>query len=84
MKARENGIMSLYGAVIRWILTRDGIPRLNFGLIFGDKMSMTEGGRVPFMVSVNRWFLFLTPILFGGWDLDRRSCGQGEGRVTGI
>jgi hypothetical protein len=39
---------------------------------------------MPFMVSVNRWFLFLNPILFGGWDLDTRSYGQGEGRVTGI
>ncbi len=38
---------------------------------------------MPFMVGVNRWFLFLTPILLGTLDLDKGSCGQGEGRVAG-
>jgi hypothetical protein len=39
---------------------------------------------MPFMVSVSRWFLFLKTILFGGWDLDTRSYGQGKGRGIGI
>jgi hypothetical protein len=36
------------------------------------------------MVSINRWFLFLQPILFDGWELDMRSYGLGDGMVKGI
>ena len=83
MKAIENGVMSLYDAVIRWILTRVVISGRQFGADFLRQDVNDRGWSHAVHGGCQQMVLFLTPILLGTLDLDKGSCSQGEGRVAG-